>query len=229
MTASSRRRRRGSRQLSEPDSISDGIVDILANLVGVLVLVGLLTAVNASNTGVRQKTPLAQKTKKEFLLLEVHENEIFDADLAQENAARLKHKQAAELKRCTTGINRETVNPLQVQSTLNCIEAVEEAPFYDFAGSYEISLVKGSLFARRSGRATMTARDLETPGNWLESRLAKLNPKQDALFILLDNRSFSTYRKIRAIAQNRGFEIGWEPWSGDRIYFSSDGRTMSVQ
>lgn len=229
MTAFSRRGRRGSRQLSEPENISDGIVDILANLVGVLVLVGLLTAVNASNTGVRQKTPLVQKTNKEFLLLEVHDNEIFDADLAQENAARLKRKQAAELKRCTVGIRRETVNPLQVQNTLNCIQAVEEAPFYDFAGSYEISLVKGSLFARRSGRPALTARDLETPGNWLEGRLAKLNPKRDALFILLDNQSFSTYRKIRAIAQTRGFEIGWEPWSGDRIYFSSDGRTMSIQ
>ncbi len=229
MTASSRRRRRGSRQLSEPELISDGSVDILANLVGVLVLVGLLTAVNASNTGVRQKTPLVQKTKKEFLLLEVHENEIFDADIAQENAARLKQKRAAELKRCTVGVSRETVNPLQVQSTLTCIEAVEEAPFYDFAGSYEISLVKGSLFARRSGRPAMIASELAAPKNWLENRLAKLNPKRDAVFVLLDNRSFATYRKIRAIAQNRGFEIGWEPWSGDRIYFSTDGRTMSVQ
>ena len=61
----------------------DGILDVLANLVGVLVLVGALTAILAANSAMKIKTPLARNTKKDFVMLQVGQLGVWDLQAAQ--------------------------------------------------------------------------------------------------------------------------------------------------
>lgn len=62
----------------------DGILDVLANLVRVLTLVGALSATVAVNTSIRIRTPLAQKTDREFIMLQAGEDGIWDLQPARD-------------------------------------------------------------------------------------------------------------------------------------------------
>lgn len=83
MSRRRRRRRAGLLLRSRGDDDQAGILDVLANLVGVLTLVGALSAIIAGQSPVRLRTPMTRRGDQPFLLLQVGEAGIWNLEPAR--------------------------------------------------------------------------------------------------------------------------------------------------
>ena len=75
----------------------DGIMDVLANLVGVLTLVAALSAIVVVNASLKIRTPLAQETYKEFVVFQAGEAGIWDLQPARDLGNKLRRAVASRV------------------------------------------------------------------------------------------------------------------------------------
>ena len=215
------RRRRHRRSGAMADS-SDGLMDVLSNVVGVMALVGSLTGVFAATSSLNIQAPMQKKADRNFWMLQVSKEGVWDLQPAVDRMTKLDRQRAAEVIRCEQLLPPERAT---------CEKELEGWARDEQLGSIKMQLshARGSL--RRNGLPTALAADLRRSGGWLDTTMKRLAKENKAVFVVLENDGFEVYRLIKSKAIEHKVPIGWEPWyKDDPIYFwGNSGRSMTVQ
>lgn len=202
----------------------DGMLDVLANLVGVLTLVGALSVIVAVNTSIKIRTPLAQETDKEFLVFQAGKAGIWDLQPARNRMWQLNSQRVAGYEAC---LNYSTFQ------FIRCVQRMRRWSASEKVGSAFVSVDSYNSYIQRSDKPTKTIKDLEKDDSFLRSRLNEAAKENKAIFIILEKEGFQAYRKVRSVAAENNLQVGWEPWeTGEPIVFvasGSGGRSMRVQ
>jgi len=215
-----RRRRRNVTSLGQPPGDHDGILDVLANLVGVLTLVGALSAVVAANAALRIKTPMSRSTTKTFELLMVGRDGIWNLQPANEALDAANQSRVADLKSCLGYDIFTALSCINNVSSQTRSAQVGQARFV--VGDNEVSLQRTAEPDIRTGEPNSESQ--------IKSLVTRIATKKRAIFVLLEKEGFASYRKLRSAASTANVDLGWEPWkTGAKVYFGSSGRGMTVQ
>ena len=215
------RRRKRHRQGAMADS-SDGLMDVLSNVVGVMALVGSLTGVFAASSSLNIQAPMQKTSQRNFQMLQASKEGLWNLQPAVERMTTLDRDRAKEVNRCAQ---------LLAPERTGCERALDGWSRDEQLGpiGMKLSHEKGSL--KRNGPPTVLAEDLRKSGGWLDTTMQKLAKEKKAVFVVLERDGFEVYRAIKSKAIEYKVPIGWEPWyKDDPIYFwGNSGRSMTVQ
>ncbi len=252
-----KRRRRKAAAVGGLPPDQDGIMDVLANLVGVLTLVAALSAIVVVNASLRIRTPLAQETYKEFVVLQAGEAGIWDLQPARDLGHELRRAVGSKvswvcldydysnyfyslrydincIEKQTKSINEEySFAKSQIKSALVDIIFDSDRYFLNNIGNYYENLldILKSLEIRtqRSGKPTYAIEDLEKDDSSLRRRLNQAAAENKAIYVILEKEGFAAYQKIRSVAAANNLQVGWEPWgTGEPVFWVSRGEGRSM-
>ena len=215
------RRRKRHRQSAMADS-SDGLMDVLSNVVGVMALVGSLTGVFAASSSLNIQAPMQKTSQRNFQMLQASKEGLWNLQPAVERMTTLDRDRAKEVNRCAQLLAPERTG---CERTLDGWSRDEQLGPIGMKLSHE----KGSL--KRNGPPTVLAEDLRKADGWLDQTMQQLAKEKKAVFVVLERDGFEVYRAIKSKAIEYKVPIGWEPWyKDDPIYFwGNSGRSMTVQ
>ena len=216
------RRRRKRRMAAEPASEDTGLLDVLANLVGVLAMFAAITSLLSASGDIKIKTPMNKPSDRQLELFQVSKEGVWALQPAVATMAKADRQRVAEVTRCTQ---------LEPTEQPACDQQLEAWRFNQRAGQAQVSVTHKEGIIRTFGNADATALDLKKPDGWLDQQLERLEKEKKGIFILLENDGFDVYRLIKRRAHERKIPVGWEPWfKGDPIYFwGNAGRNLSIQ
>ena len=207
---------------SMQDSSSDGLLDLLSNVLGVLVLVSSLTGVLAATSALNIQAPMQTETKRQFWMLQASENGIWDLQPAVERMTNLDRERVELVRKCD--------NLLGVESQL-CEQELDQWGVEEQVNGVKMKIDHEKGMITRSDQPTISSVELRENNEILVSLIKKIANKDQALFIVLENDGFEIYREIKRIANRYKVPIGWEPWyKEDPIFFwGNAGRSMLIQ
>ena len=215
-------RRRNRRGGSDIQGSSDGLLDILSNVVGVMALVGSLTGVIAATSALNIQAPMSQGSSKTFHLVQVSANGLWDLQPAVNRMTELDRERGEEVRRC------QQLLPAEQQI---CNQSLDGWSRNENIGSVAMEISHSNGLIRAAGAPSITAAQIKNEPEALDAFMQTLADNNEALFVVLEKTGFEQYRKIKAKAIEHKVPLGWEPWySGDPIYFwGNSGRSLMVQ
>jgi len=215
------RRRRG-RTDAGMGSNSDGLMDILCNVVGVMALITSLTGIFAASSALNIQAPMQHKSDRRFVLLQASKEGLWNLQPAVEQMAKLDRERAQEVNRC---------NQLLAPERETCEQGLDGWSRQQQVGPIQMRVSHANGLIQRNGPPTVLAADLKQPEGWLEQTMRQLAKDRQAVFVVLENDGFEVYRAIKSKALQHKVPIGWEPWyKGDPVYFwGNSGRNLTVQ
>ena len=215
-------RRRNRRGGSDIQGSSDGLLDILSNVVGVMALVGSLTGVIAATSALNIQAPMSQGSSKTFHLVQVSANGLWDLQPAVNRMTELDRERGDEVRRC------QQLLPAEQQL---CNAQLDGWARNEKIGEVSMEISHANGLIRAAGQPTISAAEIKNNPERLDDFMKGLSENREALFIVLEKTGFDQYRKIKAKAIQHEVPLGWEPWyGGDPIYFwGNSGRKMTVQ
>ena len=201
---------------------SDGLMDILSNVVGVMALIGSLTGIFATSSALNIQAPMQQKSSRNFVLLQAAKEGVWDLQPAVEQMVKLDRQRASEVNRC------EQLLPPEKEA---CDRELDGWRREAQVGPIGMSVSHANGLIRRNGPPTALATDLKKKEGWLDQTMQRLAKEKKAVFVVLENDGFEAYRAIKNKALQYKVPIGWEPWyKDDPIYFwGNAGRNLTVQ
>ena len=215
-------RRRRKRDGVEMVDSSDGLMDILSNVVGVMALVGSLTGVFAATSSLNIQAPMKKNSDRNFWMLQASQEGIWDLQPAVDRMTEQDRLRVEEVNRCRNLLKPERDT---------CVQELDDWSRQEQIGPIvmELSHEKGTL--KRNGPPSAFADELRVSEGWLDTTMKRLAKEKRAVFVVLENDGFEIYRAIKSKAIEYRVPIGWEPWyKDDPIYFwGNSGRTMTVQ
>ena len=215
-------RRRNRRGGAEVQGSSDGLLDILSNVVGVMALVGSLTGVIAATSALNIQAPMSQGSSRAFHLVQVSANGLWDLQPAVNRMTELDRERGEEVRRCQ--------QLLPAEQKL-CNQALDGWERNENIGSVAMEISHSNGLIRAAGEPSITAAQMNNEPEALDAFMKSLADNNEALFVVLEKTGFEQYRKLKAKAIEHKVPLGWEPWySGDPIYFwGNAGRSLMVQ
>ena len=215
-----RRSRRGGGD--GPGDSSDGLMDILSNVVGVMALIGSLTGIFATSSALNIQAPMQQKSSRNFVLLQAAKEGVWDLQPAVEQMVKLDRQRASEVNRC------EQLLPPEKEA---CDRELDGWRREAQVGPIGMTVSHANGLIRRNGPPTVLPTDLKKKKGWLDQTMQRLAKEKKAVFVVLENDGFEAYRAIKNKALEYKVPIGWEPWyKDDPIYFwGNSGRNLTVQ
>jgi hypothetical protein len=188
----------------------------------VLALITSLISIFAAAGSLNIQAPMARKSQQGFHLLQANGSGLWDLQPALNQMLQSDRERAAAVKRCTA---------LPAAARQQCDRALDGWLRQQQVGPirFSVSHSQGSL--QRVGPPTVTAADLQASNGWLDRTMTALARDKQAVFVVLESDGFSSYRAIKAKAQQHGVRLGWEPWYGDKPinFWSKAGRSLTVQ
>ena len=214
-------RRRHRKSAEMPDS-SDGLLDVLSNVVGVMALVGSLTGVFAATSTLNIQAPMQTKADRNFWTLQVSSEGVWDLQPAIQRMTQLDRERVDEVRLCDQLLPAEKII---------CEKRLDGWAREEQLGSIGMNLSHDQGSLKRNGPPTVSVELLQEPGGWLDQLIVKLARERKAVFVVLESDGFELYRVIKSKAIFYKVPIGWEPWyKGDPINFwGNSGRSMMVQ
>lgn len=195
--------------------------DVFANLVGVLTIVGALTAVLATTSTVQIRTPLVKSSEKEFVLVQVNKSGIWNLQPARDRIADMSSKRLEELKRCIDNA---------VSGAIECSGLISSWQMNETIGEAVLTVSMDGASIQRLPVPTESSAQLRGDNSRTRRLLKNMAREKKALFVILESDGFVSYRAIRSLAKEYGVPIGWEPWkSGSPVSFGSGGRSFNIQ
>ena len=215
-------RRRNRRGGAEVQGSSDGLLDILSNVVGVMALVGSLTGVIAATSALNIQAPMSQGSSRTFHLVQVSANGLWDLQPAVKRMTELDRERGEEVRRCQ--------QLLPAEQKL-CNQALDGWKRNENIGSVAMEISHANGLIRAAGEPSISAAQMTNDPEALDAFMKTLSDNNEALFVVLEKTGFAQYRKLKAKAIEYKVPLGWEPWySGDPIYFwGNAGRSLMVQ
>ncbi|WP_413297333.1 hypothetical protein [Synechococcus sp. MIT S9452] len=205
-----------------PEGSTDGLLDILSNVVGVMALVGSLTGVIAANSALNIQAPMSKKSTRSFHLVQVSANGLWDLQPAVTRMTELDRERGEEVRRCQ--------QLLPAEQKL-CNAQLDGWARNENIGQVSMEISHANGLIRAAGQPTISAAEIKNNPERLDAFMKGLSENKEALFIVLEKTGFDQYRKIKAKAIQHEVPLGWEPWyAGDPIYFwGNSGRALMVQ
>ena len=214
-------RKKGKKSPSEMPDNSDGLLDLLCNVVGVLVLVSSLAGVFVATSAVNIQAAMKTETKKQFWTLQASEDGIWDLQPAINRMAELDRERVKQLKIC-----ENLFSPEFEACNSNLDDWVKNEQINGIL--MRVNHEKGEL--KRLDEPSIGSEDKEIE-IWLDDLMKKVKSENMAVFVVLESSGYKMYRGIKKAARQNKIDIGWEPWyRGDPINFwGNSGRSMTIQ
>jgi hypothetical protein len=197
-------------------------MDTLTNVVGVLALITSLTSIFAASASLNIQTPMAQKSKQPYHLLQASADGVWDLQPAVAAMAAADRERVAAVRRCRA---------LPAGQAEVCDRGLDGWARSAQVGPVRFAVDHRQGLVERNGPPTVPKAELKQPKGWLDTTMAQLARERQVVFVVLENDGFEAYRAIKAKAQQHGVRLGWEPWyKGDPITFwGNGGRSLTVQ
>ena len=214
--------RRKSKTSSLQDSSSDGLLDLLSNVLGVLVLVSSLTGVLAATSAINIQAPMLTETKKQFWMLQASKDGIWDLQPAVKRMTNLDQKRVELVRKCD--------NLLGLESQL-CKQELDQWGIEEQVNGVRMIIDHEKGMITRLDQPTISSAKLIENKEDLNNLIKNIKNNDQAVFIVLESDGFEMYREIKRIANRYKVPIGWEPWyKDDPIFFwGNAGRSMLIQ
>ena len=214
--------RRISKVSSLQDSSSDGLLDLLSNVLGVLVLVSSLTGVLAATSALNIQAPMRTETKKQFWMLQASIDGIWDLQPAVKRMTDLDQERVQLVRKCENLLGRESQS---------CEQELDQWGIEEQINGVKMKIDHKKGMITRLGRPTITSAELKENKENLSRLIKEIAGKNQAVFIVLESDGFEMYREIKRMANRYKVPIGWEPWyKEDPIFFwGNAGRSMLIQ
>ena len=215
------RRKRSSRAtIGNAPGDHDGILDVLANLVGVLTLVGALSAVVAANAAVKIKTPMSRSTNQDFVLVVAGEKGIWNLQPAKEALLGAQEQRIAQMRSCF-GYGLYAMSA--------CFDRARYQMYTAKVGGARYLLNDSETSLQRVGAPDVPLNTEESNSN-MKQLVESTQKNNKAFFVLLEKEGFESFRALRSAASAAGVDLGWEPWTTNgSVHFGGGGRSMTVQ
>ena len=204
------------------DSSSDGLLDLLSNVLGVLVLVSSLTGVLAATSALNIQAPMRTETKKQFWMLQASVDGIWDLQPAVKRMTNLDQDRVELVRKCD--------NLLGLESKM-CEQELDRWGIEEQVNGVKMRIDHEKGMITRADLPTFSAAEIKEDKKELISLIKKIANNDQAVFIVLESDGFEMYREIKRLANRYKVPIGWEPWyKEDPIYFwGNAGRSMLIQ
>lgn len=179
----------------------DSFLDIMTCLVGVLVLIIILTGLDAAQIRVLIPTPMEYQTDKRPIFIEARNNQLFRIpveDLQQQVDAAVRNVSRESGGR---GIERllTMMQELEISTDQYRVDLT-----YFMVGQFGIVPIEGA-----EGYSLANWRN-ETSRDWFGSILSRANPEEEFLAFLVRDDSFEVFKIARHLAWVAGVEVAYD-------------------
>jgi len=178
----------------------DSFLDIMTCMLGVLMLIILLTGIDAAQIKVLIPTPMEHPTDKKPVFIECRNNEMFRVNvgelqkLAQETLKTISETAKGDSAQMLRGLTEAKVETEEFRVDLT----------YSLLGQfaiYPIPEAKGYALADAT-------KERET--DWYGRILTGLNREQEMLTFLVRDDSYEVFKRARGLAWNQKIEVSYE-------------------
>lgn len=201
----------------------DSFLDIMTCLVGVLVLIIILTSIDASQTKVLVPTPMAHVTGKRRVFIECRDNKLYHIDLDEINNS--VQKKFEEIDADAEG------NASDILAKVENLDAETDSYIIDLSYALvgQVALApKDDVEGQSLDNVNFQSIESLTIGGWLEELLRELEPESDIITFLVRDDSFDVFKKARALAWLLKIQCSYELMDVDDPIKFGLGGTLSL-
>jgi len=203
----------------------DSFLDILTCLVGVLVLIIILTSIDAAQTKVLIATPMEVSSDKKLRFVECRDEKLYRVDL--DMIASEVDQAFRKLDETLTGDPKEMSEALKNLSFESENYVVDTA--YILVGQYALTPKEGTKGDDLKGVNLQEMGGIHVPG-WYGELLDKAEKDNDIITFLVRDNSFNVFKKARALAFVRKVQVAyWLLAVDDPIIFGLGGEVAMGQ
>jgi len=178
----------------------DSFLDIMTCMLGILVLMILLTGIDASQIKVLVPTPMEQPTDKRPIFIECRSNELFR--ISMDDITKRVYDELAALSEKAQG-NQEVFAQLLEQAVVQT-DAYEVDVTFALIGQFALRPLPGVQGYRLESVARETNRD------WFGQILNEVNTDEEIITFLVRDDSYPVFKKARALAWLRNVDVSCE-------------------
>jgi biopolymer transport protein ExbD len=178
----------------------DSFLDIMTCILGILILMVLLTGIDASQIRIAVTTPMEYLSDKKPVFVECRNNELFVVPL--EELHKVAEASLKQIAKSVTNDSGQLIRKLAETKVQN--------------GAYIVdlnSLLLGQLTLQAVPNVTgyrLVDIAHETPDDWYGRILAKLDKQKEMLSFIVRDDSFEVFKRARAMAGKQQAEVSYE-------------------
>ncbi len=210
------------RKSSKGSSVNlDSFLDIMTCLVGVLVLIIILTGLDAAQIQVLIPTPMEFDTHKRPIFIEARNNQLFRIPV--EDLQRQVDAAVRNISRDAAGSGVERLMGLMQELDIRTDQHQVDLTYF-MVGQFGVVPIEGA-----SGYELRNWRE-ETSRDWFGSILSNLNPEEEFLAFLVRDDSFEVFKIARHLAWVSNVAVAYDLLSmRETMRFGMLGQRMRPQ
>jgi len=204
----------------DPEMLLTSFCDILTISISALFMATIITVFEATKVPELRMTPKAIVSGKTPFFFECRNNELFNIDKAglDNQVADLLNSVAPGVRSGDLGQFLKAIQGRQVTNQ-----------YYRLNPSYLLAAIM-ALEPKSDAPPGETEDKIENPKGKFQSILAQLDKEKHYIAFLVRDDSFPVFRKARFLADEKGFDTGWELLGIDEpIKFGAGGTTVMSQ
>ncbi len=194
----------------------DSFLDIMTCLVGVLVLIIILTGIDASQIKVVIPTPMAKETDKRPILIECRDGQLFRVDV--DGLRKLSREELAKIQQGVTDDIGRTLQSLADATPKDEFYTVDLT--YALTGQFAINPNEGVP----GYKLTLN----EGERDWYGQILLGLNMDTEMITFLVRDNSFRAFRLARHLAWLHKIDVSYELFDSDDVIKFGIGGSRSL-
>lgn len=198
----------------------DSFLDLMTCELGILILMILLTGIDASQIKVLIPTPMEQESDKRALFIECRDNQLYFISL--EDITKMANDRLKELAEQSKGDNKLFLEKL----------AVTKLQTDSYNVDLSFALIGQYALQPRADVPGYVLKDLygEKESDWYGKILSQMNPDEEIITFLVRDDSFEVFKKARALAWLRNIQASCELMDvADPIKFGLGGQRSLLQ
>jgi hypothetical protein len=196
----------------------DSFLDIMTCLVGCLVLILILTSIDAGQIKVLINTPIEKKTDKRPIYIECRNNELFRVPVA--DLTRETNETLGKIADEAGGDRIEMLRLLQQTPVENETYTVDLS--YALIGQFALAAKPGM-----KGYALKHANQ-EKRSDWLGQIITRMDKEKEMLSFLVRDDSYNVFKHARAVAWKEEVVVSYELLDVDEVIKFGLGGTMPM-
>jgi len=198
----------------------DSFLDIMTCLVGVLILVIMLTGIDAAQIEVLIPTPLGHRTDLKPIYIECRDGMLYRIPFEE-----LRNKVTEALNEISEEAGGDVAKIIQLLP-----EKRVKGEYYELDLTYALSGQFGLLPVPGKEGYRLTSVTQETPQKWFGRILAGIDPKKEMITFLVRDDSYAVFKRARALAWQKKVEVAYELLDRrDVIRFGFGGELVLAQ
>lgn len=197
----------------------DPFLDVMTNVVGILVLIAIIVAVQSRNLEVTLGTPVLHDPLPGATRHLVHcsDNRVTFLDLTEVRSQAWAALETAAAERQGRPFQSER----ELEAMFERLDVGNGTHRVVYADEHTCEAVMRPDVGEPSAV-------LPLEESLFNQRIRALDPQRHWFFFLVDESSFGTFRIAREVARSHGFDVGWYPHAdGEAVSFTPNGKIGS--